>query len=315
MERVRQLRLSESGIRRTVGIAPKLTLLTLLCSLVTGCGATQTAEGPSRAETVFAINRSNDLVTFNAGRPGTISSKTRVSNLRPGENILGIDFRPANGKLYALGSSGRLYTIDPATGLVTQAGSATFSMPLNGDEFGFDFNPVVDRIRVVSNTGQNLRLHPDTGEVVDSDPKMDGIQTDGSLSYAAKDANTAQKPYVVAAAYTNNVAGAKTTTNFAIDSRLGNLVTQGTREGSNPAVSPNTGQLFTVGSLGVNTSGAVAFDIAPNNGTALVALTPSGASGSRFYLIDLNTGAAGYLGTLGGGESVGGIAVAPWADK
>ena len=176
--------------------------------------------GEMRPETVFAVTSGNQLVSFNAGTPAMISKKIAIANLGKGENVLGIDFRPADGKLYALGSSGRLYTIDATTGAAIQVGSASFALPLSGTEFGFDFNPAADRIRVVSNTGQNLRLHPKTGAVVDADPKTDGMQPDGQLSYAAGDKHAAQKPNIVAAAYTNSVAGAKATSNFAIDATL-----------------------------------------------------------------------------------------------
>ena len=46
-----------------------------------------------------------------------------------------------------------------------QRGAPAFTPALSGTAFGFDFNPTVDRIRVVSDTGQNLRLNPDTGAV------------------------------------------------------------------------------------------------------------------------------------------------------
>lgn len=292
-----------SGSRILHGLVFSATL-----GLAAGC-AMQMAEGPERAETVFAVTGSNQLVSFNAGRPSSVVKKIPIANLRSGESIMGIDFRPADGRLYALASSGRVLVIDRATGAATQMGSGAVAM--NGKAIGFDFNPVVDRIRLVNDSGQNMRLHPETGAVVDADPKMDGVQIDGALAYAATDRNAGQKPNITAAAYTNNMAGAKATTNYAIDTKLGVLVTQGSREGANPAVSPNSGQLFTVGALGVSTEGWVGFDIASNGGNAFAAITPAGSSSARFYWIDLNGGAAKMLGTIGGGEAISAIAVAP----
>ena len=75
--------------------------------LVASC-AVQMAEGPERAETVFAVTGSNQLVSFSAGRPSSVMKKMPIANLRTGESIMGIDFRPADGRLYALASSGRL---------------------------------------------------------------------------------------------------------------------------------------------------------------------------------------------------------------
>lgn len=294
------------GARRVLSIVGAVGI-----GLFSSCGAMHTGTGEIRPESVYALTSSNHLMSFNAGRPGSPSSKMMISNLAAGENILGIDFRPADNKLYGLGSSGRLYTIDPATGAARQVGSGTFAIALNGAEYGFDFNPAADRIRVVNNSGQNLRLHPDTGAVVDADPNLAGVQLDVELAYAKSDLAAGKKPSIVAAAYTNSVAGAKTTTNFAIDAATGNLVTQGSRENVMPAVSPNSGQLFTVGSLGVNLSGMVAFDIAPKTGTAYAAITPSGSSSSGFYWIDLNAGAAKMIGHFNSGETIRGIAIMP----
>jgi hypothetical protein len=278
---------------------------TAALALLAGCASTPSAE--PRAESAYAITASNQLVSFNTGTPGMLAGKQAVSGLQPGERLLGIDVRPANGMLYALGSSGRLYTLNPATGAATQVGTGTFAVALTGTEFGFDFNPTVDRIRVVSDSGQNLRLHPDTGAVVDANPDVTGVQTDGALAYAAGDTNVGKKAMVVGAAYTNSMAGAKATTNFAIDATTGALVTQGSREGAAPAVSPNTGQLFTVGVLGVAVTGMVAFDIDGKTGAAFVAAPAGGAS--QLYLVDLMTGKASSLGTIGGGEAVRALAV------
>jgi hypothetical protein len=37
-----------------------------------------------------------------------------------------------------------------------------------------DFNPTVDRIRLVTASGQNLRLHPELGTVVATDGSING---------------------------------------------------------------------------------------------------------------------------------------------
>ena len=133
---------------------------------------------------------------------------------------------------------------------------------------------------MVSNTGQNLRLHPDTGAVVDSNPALEGVQTDGKLMYAAGDENFGKSPMAVGAAYTYNKADTKITTNFALDAAAKTLVTQGSREGVMPAVSPNTGQLFTIGSLGLAFNNA-SFDIQAVTDVAFAALNSDGTSSSR----------------------------------
>ncbi len=269
---------------------------------------------PPRKEIFYAVTASNQLIAFNAGQPQKILSKKPVSGLQGGEEILGIDYRVAKGVLFALGRAGgegRLYTIDTGSGKATQVGSGVLAVKPQGDEFGFDFNPTVDRIRVVSNTGQNMRLHPDTGAVVDSNPNEPGVQTDGKLAYAAGDVNAGKSPAVVAAGYTYNKVNDKITTNYALDATTESLVTQGSKEGVAPAVSPNTGQLFTVGKLGAGPFVRAAFDIADTTGAAFVALTKTDGKSSRFYLVNLDTGAATFMGTIGGGEPIRGMSFEP----
>jgi len=120
------------------------------------------------AATAFALTTANQIVTFDTATPGTLTSIVAVTGLQPSENALAIDLRPATGQIYLLGSSSRVYVVNPVTGIAVAVG-VPFTPALSGTSFGFDFNPVVDRIRVVSDTGQNLRLNPDTGAVAGTD--------------------------------------------------------------------------------------------------------------------------------------------------
>ena len=275
-----------------------------------GC-ATVTSEGPMTKEKVFAVTTSNQLISFNAGQPGRLLSTQALSGMQANEKVFGIDYRVAKGQLYALGSSSRLYRIDTSTGVAIQIGSGSFAVPLDGTEFGFDFNPTVDRIRVVSDRGQNMRLHPETGAVIDTDPVKEGVQIDGPLMYATGDVNFGKVPGLVAAAYTYDKNDEKLTTNFAIDGRYGMLVTQGTREGKAPAVSPNTGQLYSVGSLGIGSFAHASFDIADVSNAAFIAVNNPDSPASQWYRVNLETGKAERIGAIGGGAGVVGIAIEP----
>lgn len=269
---------------------------------------------PPRKEIFFAVTVSNQLISFNAGQPQKILSRKPLTGLATGEDILGIDYRVARGVLYALGRSGssaRLYTIDTASGRATPVGNAALAVALEGSELGFDFNPTVDRIRVVGTSGQNLRLHPDTGAVVDGNPDLAGLQLDTRLAYAKGDTNAGRVPVVVSAGYTYNKANEKITTNYAIDASAGTLVIQGSKEGATPVVSPNTGFLTTVGKLGVGAFERATFDIADTTGAAFLAATAPGGRESKFYLVDLETGVARLMGTIGGGEPVRGMSFEP----
>ncbi|MDO9359394.1 MAG: DUF4394 domain-containing protein [Polaromonas sp.] len=287
----------------------KFTALAAVALVSLAACTTMVPEGVARAEKAVAVTASNKLIKFNAGQPGRILSTANITGLQAGETLLGIDYRVSKDQLYALGSSGRLYTLNEDTAVATVVGTP-FAVKLEGTQFGFDFNPTVDRIRVVSNTGQNLRLHPDTGAVVDGNATMDGLQIDGKLAYAASDANVGKAPMTVGAAYSYNKADTKITTNFALDAATGALVTQGSREGVMPAVSPNTGQLFTVGATGMAFSTA-SFDIQALSDVAFAALNSDGSNASRWVTLDLKTGKATSLGMVGGGERVVGIALEP----
>jgi hypothetical protein len=208
----------------------------------------------------YAVS-ATELFRFNP-TTGT-STSSALTGLLASETIVGLDFRPANGQLYAITNQSRLVTINPSNGALAAVG-AVLTPAISGTTFGFDFNPTVDRIRLVSNTGQNLRLHPDLGTVV---------FTDGNLNPGT--------PSVNAAAYTNSVAGATTTTLFVIDSATDMLYTQ------NP---PNAGTLVPVGALGINVDADSGFDIGGSSGLGFAVLKVG--STNSVYSINLTTGAA-----------------------
>jgi hypothetical protein len=240
---------------------------------------------------LVALTVSNRLVHFDSLAPGMVHGSVAVNGLRSGETLLAIDYRPATGQLVGLGSSSRLYAINAMTGDATAVGSTSFDPLLAGAAFGFDFNPTVDRIRGVSDSAQDLRLHPDTGAVA---------AVDGALVYAAGDANHGIAPSIVGSAYTNNVPGATSTTLFGIDSNLSVLVTQ---------TPPNDGILNTVGPLGMNITDLVGFDIESGTDFAFAALRTPGAATSGLYTINLTTGSASLVGPIGGTELIRGLAV------
>lgn len=251
-----------------------------------GSLALLTVLAPAFGGTLYLTNDQNLLLRIDSATPGVIQATAGINGLDQGDSIVGIDYRPATGVLYGLGSSSRLYTIDTATGMATGVGAAG-QFTLAGSAFGFDFNPVPDRIRVTSDTTQNLRLNPNNGALG---------ATDGNLAYSAGDANAGATPNIVGSGYTNSIAGATTTTLYGIDSSLGILVIQ------NP---PNNGTLNTVGSLGVSITDQVGFDILPVSGIAFASFTsaPVGAVGfSSLYTIDRSTGAASLVGVIGAGN-------------
>jgi hypothetical protein len=257
------------------------------------------APGRAGAEFIFALTTDNGLLSFDSSSPGATTFVGTIAGLRPDESFVGIDFRPATGALYGLSLVpvgptffGQLYTIDTRTAAATPVGGPLTGV-LFGSAFGIDFDPVADQLRVVSNSGLNLRISP-TGQLV---------SVDGHLAYAPGDPHFGANPSVVGLAYT---ARATATVLYGIDSGLDVLVVLDL---------PNDGTLRTVGSLGFNISDLLGFDISADTGIAYAALTPKiGTSFSGLYTIDLDTGAATFVGDIdAGGRLVRGLAVAPVA--
>lgn len=255
------------------------------------------AEAIERKEVLVAVTASHRLVTFRADRPEELLSRVPLTGLLPGEGILGIDHRVARGELFALSTRGRLLRINADSGFITPIGAGV-KLP-QARAFGFDFNPTVDRIRVVGDRGDNFRLHPDTGAPIDGQPDVEGLQPDAPLRYADGDEQAGIAPRIVAAAYTYNKDNEKLTTNHAIDARSGQLIVQGSIEGATPVVSPNTGLLSTVGPLRVHDFDHASFDIADVNNRAYLVTGRIGSTASRLYEVDLKTGQAKFIGLIG----------------
>ncbi len=245
--------------------------------------------GAAQAVPVYGLTTDNTLFSFDSATPNVILTGGVVTGLQTNEAIQSIDFRPATGELFAVGSSNRLYTVNTSTFAATGVGGP-FTPALNGTAFDADFNPTVDRIRLVSDADQNLRLNPITGAVAN---------VDGTLSYGAP--FTFLNPNVSAAAYSNNVAGAASTTLYTIDTGIDTLNIQ----------DPNTGVQTIVGFLGFDATALTGFDIYTVGGQnfALASLNTTTTSTSLLYSINLTTGAALPIGNFGGAFIVRDIAV------
>jgi hypothetical protein len=260
----------------------ELTLM-LFLSLALSISCNKDDDDDNPVSNAFAIGSSNNLLSFNVSVPNKINSDKPITGLQAGEAILAIDIRPATGQLYGLGSTSRLYMIDKTTAVATVVGTTPFTPALSGATFGFDFSPPADRIRVVSNARQNIRLNPETGAVAGVDADL-----------------TPGTPAVSAAAYTNNQAGSATTVLYVIDPSTDKLYTMG-------SPSPNTGVLTDVGALGINVDGNNGFDISGTDNKAYALLTIGSAT--KLYSINLSTGAAIAVGDFTG--PVKGLAVTP----
>ena len=92
---------------------------------------------------IYGLTSTNSLVVFSSS--GSVASGPIITGVGVGEEVVGIDFRPFNGELYALtadtGNTGRLYTVNPISGAasaLTLVGALTNITA----RAGIDFNPV-----------------------------------------------------------------------------------------------------------------------------------------------------------------------------
>jgi hypothetical protein len=247
---------------------------------------------PAAAGSLHGLTADNRLVAFDRRNPSLITKDLPVTGLVGGDSLLGIDFRPATGELWGISSS-RLYTIDVNTGAATdRTGGTPFA--LTGNSIGFDFNPLVDRIRVVGIDDQDLRLNPLTGGLA---------FVDGSLKYA-----DGSDMRAVGSAYANNFAGTLTTTLYNIDAGANgwNLTLQSPpNSGTNTLVAEISGLV-----LPLDPDEAwVGFDIIGTQPFGYLSLaeaagTSPGTGGSYLYRLDLVSGAATLEGMIGSGAPI-----------
>lgn len=244
----------------------------------------------AQAEIIYGITQDQKIVSWDSSNPSALISARSISGMQSNEIIQSIDYRAANGQIYALGSFDRLYTINPANGTVTQVGSQ-FNIQLDGSNFGFDFNPVIDRIRVTSDTNRNYVINPNDGSITQVT----------NLFYGPADPNFGRDPNVINSAYTNNTVNAVSTQLYGIDAGLDILVTQAN----------SAGTLGTVGPLGMDITALGGFDISGESGIAYAAVQNSALSKSSFVTVNLVTGAMTNFGQIDGGIVITAMTVAP----
>ncbi len=242
----------------------------------------------ARAELLFGLTEGQQLVTFDSDTR-TIDSAVALSGLGS-DSLLGIDFRPSTGELYGMSTGNRFYKINTGTGAATPVGNAIFMIDIVKS---FDFDPVNDNIRVLTNLRKNLVVNPNTGVL---------SSTDALLNFAAGDPNAGVAPQVVHGAYTNSFAGATSTTLFNLEAATDVLTEQSPQ---------STGTLNTVGALGLALGTLESFngmDISGGTGIGYVvgqSLLPGGLLQNTLYTIDLATGAIALAGGIIGTPQAG----------
>jgi trimeric autotransporter adhesin len=266
---------------------------------LTTWAAAQDPEAPPRdpappaspALRLAALTEDGRLLLFSTANPEQVTARTLEG---PGDPFCGIDYRPADRRLYGVTTASEIYTIDPETGATELV--STLTRPFDGEtRSGVDFTPLADRLRLVSHDGQDLRINVDVGATA----------IDGPLVYTTGDPNHGERPEIAAVAYTKNLPGTAATEMYDIDSGLDILVRQ---------EPPNDGILHTIGPLGVDFPVKAGFEIVSEPSGAETAFA---AFRDELYRIDLQTGRATRAGRVGGspGEIVGLSWVGPPAGR
>jgi Domain of unknown function (DUF4394)/FG-GAP-like repeat len=272
--------------------------------------AIENLEERNPASSILALTSSNTLIRFDSAAPGTIQSSVAITGLQSmNESAIGIDFRPRTGQLFlttvptgvAANALVRTYSLNALTGAATFVGSIPNTVPGAADvPSGYDFNPTVDRIRVVNANDENFRINPNNGSLAGDDPNLNPAGNQ-----------------IIAEAYDRNfdraVATTIPTTLYGISRASSSLVTQGGINGAGPG-GANGGLIASVGPLGVvlNATADAGFDITtgPGTGRGFAALTVGSQTG--LYSINLSTGAATLVGNIGNGATqVKGLTVVP----
>jgi hypothetical protein len=290
----------------------------LLCRALSSLGAIAVTlvlvptANAAPAETAFALSGTN-LLAFDPAVPETVTTKA-ITGVASGETLVGIDIRPQNGMLYGLGvnatdDTATLYVIGRETGFagpvgtpgdieMTTTAAAVIDLPTG--EYGFDFNPAVDRIRVSAASGLNFRVDANTGAPVDTDANAgNGVNPDGDINGAFNS--------VTGSAYTNDRPNnGNVSTLYVLNSGSNQLAIQ-----SVPNNGTETSAIgVTEGGQPLDFTASGGFDIDPAvnapatntpvaSGIAYAALQ-TGAT-TRMYTINLVTGTATAIGTIGDG--------------
>ncbi|BBC30307.1 uncharacterized protein SGFS_016010 [Streptomyces graminofaciens] len=273
----------KAGTRKRIAAALAVMATSTALMLSTpGTGSAAPAATPSLR--AFGISGDGTLMaTFTTDRPDVLNWVRTITNLSGDTALVGIDFRVQDGLLYGVGNKGGIYTIKtpPATQDVVVTKVSQLQYALTGTQFGVDFNPAADRLRVISDNGQNLRHNLNDHSTI-QDLNLTTPPTEGTTKG------------VTAAAYTNNdLNGATATTLFDINTNSDQVVIQ------SPA---NNGTLAPTGSLGIDAQLKAGMDIYSTlsggktvDNAAFASLTPYGAGNPSLYSINVFTGEASFI--------------------
>ena len=264
-----------------------------------------------------ALVNGNSLAAFPASFPAGRDAPMAITGLLAGETLVSIDRRPQNGHLYGLGFNAvagtvQLYNIAAQTGVATAIGTTgsfvaadgVTPVPIGagaGTTFGIDFNPTVDRVRVVNSAGQNFRINPNNGAFVDGNAGVANLNMDGGIN-----GPTTQ---VQETAYTNSAPNATVTTQYTLDATTDAVCIQNPpNNGTQTACQPLSSAVEAVLGFDITPDVAVTAANMPAVGSGVAVLKLAGQTSEVIATVDLANGMVGTLGAFTA-AGVNGIAV------
>jgi hypothetical protein len=149
--------------------------LPALFSLLAVPSAAQAAEG------FVGVTERGSIVRFTDESPYSLTTPKRPTGLAPGERLVAL----ARGErgVVAVGSSARLYALDPVSARATAIGPP-FPQGLRGSRFSIAAAPNSDRARLLSDVGQDLVVDLLTGATQDG-PGLRGAEDGAPVRPAA----------------------------------------------------------------------------------------------------------------------------------
>jgi hypothetical protein len=280
----------ETRIKR--GIAAAAAVMAASTAIFLGNTSGAAAAAPS-LPAFGLISNGTTMSAFQTNTPNVLNWVADIVGFTGCDTrLVGVDMRVQDGLLYGVGncpSYAGVYTIPfypNSDGVMPITKVSQLTVTLDGTTFGVDFNPAADRLRIISDNGQNLRHNLNDHTTIADLP----LNNNGPLAKG-----------VTAAAYTNNDLNvASATTLFDLDTLNDQVAIQ---------APPNSGTLNPTGKLGVDASlnaGADIFSDLPGptgspsgktiTNTAFAAFVPTGATRASFYMFDVLTGTATKVG-------------------
>ena len=288
-------------LRRAAVVASGLAIALVGTASAEAAGkASQSDDLKPGGRLAVALTDQNQLVSFKVRKPDQLLSIRSIRGLAPGVSLVGIDYRPRTGDLYGIGSDSVVYRVNPQTGIAIAENLAgmplapvPFTQPLNGNNFGVDFNPAPDAIRIVSDAGQNKRVAPDAGTTLGDDLALNpGMPKVGGAAYTNSSFSVTQP-------------AAANVQLYVVDYQNDMVFLQ------NP---PNNGTLTNGQKLtGVDVQPKFGWDIAGTDDVGYLATNDRRGRAASLYTVDETSGFTRNLGQIGGrrlrGLTVTGLAV------